>query len=162
MPPLPPTKHGRIWMGEQIFLGKCMDGYFTWGPMIGEGGGELMFKRFQRSRQVSFPLIDPDLDYWYIIWKFNTTNKELNLKITVCRLCLWGWKYHVKPLFFLKKMFSGNPFCDVLIRFTHLYARLREKWVKALHLESEGSSPKPRFPVTLRWNKYQTEWLTSG
>ena len=154
MPSLPPIKYGRIWMAEQNFFGKFMGGYFTWGPMIGEGGGELMVKRFQRSRQVSFPLIDPDLDYWYIIWKFNTTNKELNLKITVCRLCLWGWKYHVKPLFFLKKMFSGNPFCDVLIRFTYLYARLREKWVKALHLES--------FPVTWRWNKYQTEWLTSG
>ena len=149
-------------MAEQNFFGKFMGGYFTWGPMIGEGGGELMVKRFQRSRQVSFPLIDPDLDYWYIIWKFNTTNKKLNLKITVCKLCLWGWKYHVKPLFFFKKMFSGNLFCDVLIRFTYLYARLRGKWVKALHSESEGSSPKPRFPVTLGWNKYQTEWLTSG
>ena len=26
-------------------------------------GGKLMVKRFQRSSQVSFPLIDPDLGY---------------------------------------------------------------------------------------------------
>ena len=30
-------------------------------------GENLMVKRFQRSSQVSFHLIDPDLGYWYII-----------------------------------------------------------------------------------------------
>ena len=36
-------------------------------------GGKLMVKRFQMLSQVSFPLIDPDVGYWYIIWKVNTT-----------------------------------------------------------------------------------------
>ena len=31
-----------------------------------------------------------------------------------------------------------------------------DKWVKALHSESEGSQLKPRLPVTLGSNKYQT------
>ena len=37
-----------------------------------------------------------------------------------------------------------------------------EKWVKALHSELEGFWFKPRLPVTLGSNKYQTQWLTSG
>ena len=38
------------------------------------------------SSQVSFPLIDPDLGYGYIIWKVNTTNRGMNLKNTCCAL----------------------------------------------------------------------------
>ena len=49
--------------------------------------GNLMVKRFQRSSQVSFFLIDPDLSYWYIISKGNITNRGLNLKNTFCMLC---------------------------------------------------------------------------
>ena len=45
--------------------------------------GKLMVKRFQRSNQVSSPLIYSDLGYWCIIWKVNTTNMGLNLKNTM-------------------------------------------------------------------------------
>ena len=34
-------------------------------------GEKLMVKMFQRPSQVSFPLIDADLYYWYIICKVN-------------------------------------------------------------------------------------------
>ena len=62
-----------------------------------------MVKRFQRLGQVSFPLIDPDLRYWYIIWKINTTNRGLNLKkhLHTIPRCLG---FHVKTVFFFKKL----------------------------------------------------------
>ena len=125
-------------------------------------GGMLMVKRFQMLSKLVFPLTDPDLGYWYIIWKVNTTNRVLNLKSTFCTLCLWGWEFHVKSVFFFKKNYSGDLFLDVLIgsfRFTYLRDRLMEKWVKALHWESEGSWLKPGLLVTLGSNKYQTQWL---
>ena len=37
-----------------------------------------------------------------------------------------------------------------------------EKWVKALHSESEGSYLKPSLPVTLGSYEYQEQWLASG
>ena len=56
--PLPSTKYGgsffakKLCMAEQTFLGKFIEGCFTWGPIIRSykegGGGELMVKRFQR------------------------------------------------------------------------------------------------------------------
>ena len=77
--------------------------------------GKLMIERFQRSSQVSFPLIDPDLSYGYIIWKVNTTNKELNLKNTFCPLCLLDLRFNVKAVFFKKKKFNCDLFFDFLI-----------------------------------------------
>ena len=65
-------------------------------------GEKLMVKRFQRSSQVMFHLIDPDQGYWYIIWKLNTTNRGLSLKNTGS-LCLWDWRFHVKPIFFFRQ-----------------------------------------------------------
>ena len=52
-----------------------------------------MVKKFQRSSQVTLPLIDPDPGYWYIIRKVNNTNRGLNLKNTFCTLYLWGWDF---------------------------------------------------------------------
>ena len=40
----------------------------------------LMVKSFQRSSQVLFPCCWSWPSYWSIIWKFNTTNRVLNLK----------------------------------------------------------------------------------
>ena len=65
-------------------------------------GENLMVKRFQRSSQVSFHLIDPDLGYWYIIRKVNTTNRGLSLKNTGT-LCIGDWRFHVKPVFFFRQ-----------------------------------------------------------
>ena len=103
----PPAKYGECFrkkalLGRIHFLGQIYGRMFYMGTndQIMQGG-KLMVKRFQRSSQVSFPLIDPDLGYWYIIWKVNTTNRGLNLKNTFCTLCLWGWGFHVTPV--LKK-----------------------------------------------------------
>ena len=76
--------------------------------------GKWMIERFQRWSQVIFPLIDPDLNYRYIISKVNTTNRELNLKNTFCKLCLLDWRFHVKAIFFLKN-FNCDLFFDALI-----------------------------------------------
>ena len=53
-------------MGEETFLGKFFLGMFYMenNDQIMQGR-KLIVKRFQRSSQV-FPLIDPDLGYWYI------------------------------------------------------------------------------------------------
>ena len=132
-------------------------------------GGMLMVKRFQMLSKLVFPLTDPDLDYWYIIWKVNTTNRGLNLKKTFCILCLWGWGFHVKPVFFfffffliIAVTYSLMSWLWGCFRFMYLQARLMEKQVKVLHSESEGSWLKPRLPVTLGSNKYQTQWLRWG
>ena len=105
-----PAKYGECFrkkalLGRIHFLGQIYGRMFYMGTndQIMQGG-KLMVKRFQRSSQVSFPLIDPDLGYWYIIWKVNTTNRGLNLKNTFCTLCLWGWGFHVKSVFFFKKI----------------------------------------------------------
>ena len=117
----PPAKYGECFrkkalLGRIHFLGQIYGRMFYMGTndQIMQGG-KLMVKRFQRSSQVSFPLIDPDLGYWYIIWKVNTTNRGLNLKNTFCAICLWGWGFHVKSVFFSKKNYSGDLFFDVLI-----------------------------------------------
>ena len=100
---------------------------------------KLIFKRFQRSSQVSFSLIHPDLGCWYIIWKVNTTNGGLNLKNTFCALCFWGWRFHLKLAFFSKKILVVN--CSLMsllqgsFRFIYLWGKFMEKWVKAVHSE---------------------------
>ena len=62
----------------------------------------------------SYLHVDPDLRYWYNIWKVNTTNRLLNLKKTLCTLCLQGWGFYTKPDFAFN-IFSGDLFFDVLI-----------------------------------------------
>ena len=79
----------------------------------------LVVNRFMVKGRVkfSFLLVDPDPGYWYISsWKVKTTNIGLNLKNTFCTLCLWGWGFHVKPAFLIKKKISGDVFFDVLIK----------------------------------------------
>ena len=69
--PLPPTKSGgtffakKLCMREQaFFMGKCYGEMFYLGTIDQiMQGRKLMVKRFQRSSQVSFFLIDPDLSY---------------------------------------------------------------------------------------------------
>ena len=66
--------------------------------------------------QVSFPLIDPDVGYWYIIWKVNTTPEIRD----------WIWKtpsahyasgvgISYKSCLLFKTFFSGDLFFYVLI-----------------------------------------------
>ena len=70
----PPTKHEETFfvknlcMTEQTFWGQMYRGMFYMGTndQILQGG-ELMVKRFQRSSQLSFRLIEPDLGYWYYL-----------------------------------------------------------------------------------------------
>ena len=99
-------------MVEQTFLGKFMGGYFMLGQMIRSCRG----------------------------WKVNTTIRGSNLKNT-CTLFLKVWGFHVKPVFFFLKKILVT--CSLMswgsFRFTYLWAKLMEKWVKALHSESEES-----------------------
>ena len=62
----------------------------------------LWLRGFKGRVKFSFPLFDPDLKYLYILWKGNTTIKGLNLKNTFCTLCLWVWRFHLKPVFFFR------------------------------------------------------------
>ena len=96
--------HKKILHGGTNFFGQIFRGmFFMWTNDQIRQRGKLMVKWFQKSSQVSFPLIDLYLGYWYIIWKSNTTNRGLNLKNIFCTLCLWGWGFHVKPAFFFKR-----------------------------------------------------------
>ena len=137
--------------GINLF-GKIYGGMFCMGTndQIMQGG-KLKVKRFRRLSQVNFSLIDPDLGYSYIIWTVNTTNRGLNLRNTFCTQCLWGWEFHVKAVLFFKSFYWWP-----VLRVTYLWARLMEKWDKALNSESEGSWLKPRS------NEHQTQWLTLG
>ena len=154
------------WNRKTIFFGQIYGRMFYMGTndQIMQGG-KLMVKRFQRSSQVSFPHIDLCLGYWYIIWKANTTNKGLSLKNTFCTLFLWGWGFHVKPVFFFKKFLvvicSLVSWLEGSFRFTYLWTRVMEKWIKALHSELEVPFLRPRLLVKIGSNKYQTQWLLS-
>ena len=146
--------------GETNFFGQIHGGmFYMWTNDQIIQGGKLMVKRLQKSSQVTFPLIDPDLGYWYLVWKINTTNRGLNFKNTFCILSLWGRGFLVKPVFFLKKILVVTCFCRSWGSFTcaYLWARLMEKWVKALHSESEESWLKPRLSVTLGSNEYHKQ-----
>ena len=67
---LSPTKNRETFSAKKTLhwgtnvLGQIYGGMFYMGTndQIMQGG-DLMIKRFQRSSQVSFPLIDPDLGY---------------------------------------------------------------------------------------------------
>ena len=99
--------------GRTKVLDKFMGESFTWGLMIRPCKGELINKRLQRSRQVSFPLIDPNLGDWYIIWKLTPQigiEFEKHLFHTM-PLLLWI-SCKACPLFFLNR---GDLFFDALI-----------------------------------------------
>ena len=151
------------------YFGKIFEGCFTWGLMIRpcKGRSYECLRGFKGRVKLVFPLIDPDLGYWYIIWKVKITNRGLNLglnlKNTFCTLWLRSWGFHVKSLFFFKKSLvvtnSVMPSLLGSFRFTYLPARLMKKWVKVPYSETEGSWLKPTLLVTLESNKYQTQWL---
>ena len=101
----PPAKYGECFrkkalLGRIHFLGQIYGRMFYMGTndQIMQGG-KLMVKRFQRSSQVSFPLIDPDLGYWYIIWKVNTTNRGYECEKHLLHTMLLRLGFHVKPVF---------------------------------------------------------------
>ena len=97
--PLPSTKYSGNFLVKSFLDGQTMF-YMKTDDQVMQGG-KLMVTR--RSSQVSFPVIDLDLSYSYnIIRKVSTTKRRLNLKNTFCTLCLWGWGFHVKPVFFFK------------------------------------------------------------
>ena len=111
MSPLPLTKYretfsvNKLCMGKQTFLCKFFGRCFTRRRMIRSCKGESKWLRvFKGWAKLVFPLIYPDLGYWYVIWKVNTTNRGLNSKITFCTVYLWGWGFHVKSVFFFKKV----------------------------------------------------------
>ena len=78
----------------------------------------------------------------------------LNLKNTFYTICLWGWRFHVKSDFFLKRNDGGDPFFDLLIigcfSFTYLRVRLMEKWVNVLHSSHKGMRPFLWWKLTPR------------
>lgn len=61
--------------------------------------GGCSLRGFKGRFIVSFPHVDHDLAYFYIISKVNITNSGLNFKNILCRL-LRGWRCHAKPVFF--------------------------------------------------------------
>ena len=132
LPPLPPKYEGIIFL-RSFKWGNKIWGCFTWGLLIrsckwGEKVPQMHFPVIWTLNPKNFsghsgkhiwkailtslknygpnygPLVDPDLGYWYIIWKVNTTNRGLNLKNAFCSLYLWGWEFHVKPVFFFLKI----------------------------------------------------------
>ena len=127
-----------------------------------------MVKRFQRSSQVRF------YSYWPLTWLIDILFEKLTPQIWD-----WIWKapfahfasgvgdfMQILASFLLKKIivvtYSLMSWLKGSFRFTHLQARLMEKWVKTLNSELEGSWFKPRLPVTLGSNKYQAHWLRWG
>ena len=66
---------------------------------------------FKGCAMFSFPHVDPKLGHSYIIWKVNTRNRGLNLKNTLCTLCLVS----------LFNIFHGYLHFDALIKspFSH-------------------------------------------
>ena len=126
----------KLCIREQTFWGKIMGGCFTqW----------LMIRSCKEGEKSTLKIAD-----W--IWKTPYSN------------FLWGWGFHVEPVFFFKKdlVLTCSFMSWCLFRFTYLWARLMEKWVKTLHSESEGSYLKPSLPVTLGSYEYQEQWLASG
>ena len=69
MSPLPPTKYGGTFFVKKLCMGSKRFGANLWRMFyMGTNDqimqeGKLPVKRFQRSGQVSFPLIDPHLGY---------------------------------------------------------------------------------------------------
>ena len=69
MSPLPPAKYGITFFVKMLAWGAKFFEKIYWGMFyMGTNdqivqGRKLMVMRFQRSSQVSFPLIYPDLDY---------------------------------------------------------------------------------------------------
>ena len=55
--------HEKALLGGTNFWGQIYGGMFYMWTNDQMQGGKLPVKRFQRSSQVSFPLIDPDLGY---------------------------------------------------------------------------------------------------
>ena len=67
-----------------------------------------------KGRVIFSSNVDPDLRYWHNNWKVNTINKGLNLKNTLCKLCLTGWSFNAQPALFFN-IFSSDLYFDVLI-----------------------------------------------
>ena len=114
-------------------------------------GGSSWLRGFNGRVKLVFPIIDPDLGYWYIIWKVNTTNRGLNFTNTLCTLCLWSWRFHWKSvvLFFLNILVTYSLMSWLLgtFRFAYLRARFMEKWVKAFQNQKGlGSKPGSWWP----------------
>ena len=141
--------------GGTNFLGQIFWGmfYICTNDQIMEGG-KLMVKRFQKLSQVSFS--------YHGLWQVIGT---LIIGILFQKLTLqtedWIWKtllhalalglgISCKVCLLIQKKYSGDQFFDLLI--IGLQARFMEKWVKALHSESERSWLKPRLSVTLGSN----------
>ena len=66
--------------------------------------GKLMVQKFIRLSQDSFSSHWPWPGLLLYYLKSYTTNRALNLKNTIRTLCLWGWGFHVKSVFFFKKI----------------------------------------------------------
>ena len=137
--------------GETNFFGQIYGGmFYMWTNDQIIQGGKLMVKRLQKSSQVTFPLIDPDLGYWYLVWKINTTNRGLNFKNTFCILSLWGRGFLVKPVFFLKKILVVTCFFrSWVLSHVHIYGP--DSWRSELrryiqNRKSLGSNPGSRWP----------------
>ena len=153
--------HGGTNFFGEIFLGGLF--YVGTHDQIMQGG-KLMLNRFQRPSQVSFSFHWPWPGLLIYYLKINTTNRGMNLINTFCRLFLWGWGYHVNSFFFF---FFLNIVVTILWCLDYrplldLCIYRPDSWVKVLRSESEGSWLRPRLPVTLRSNKYLTQWLRWG
>ena len=154
MSPPPVQSMGELFSEESFAWGNKR----FWENFLGDVFGtndqiRLMVKRFQRSSKVSLFSHWPWSGLFIYSLKrllfFDTTNRGFNLKNTFCILCLWSWGFHVKSVLFFKKFivvtYSAMSWLYGRFRFTYLRARFMEKWVKALHSESEGSWLKPRL-----------------
>ena len=71
---------------------------------------------YEISKVISYlfsPHVDLDMGYWYIIWKGNTANIEV--EYIVYTLYLRGWGLRAMSVFFFN-IFSGDLYIDALIK----------------------------------------------
>ena len=74
----------------------------------------LIDKGFKCCFMFSYPHVDPDLGYWYIIWKVNTRNKGLNWKIPFAHYAS-GDVDSIQSLYSFLISWSGHLHFDGLI-----------------------------------------------
>ena len=149
MSPLPPTKYGEAFLikkalhGWTNFFGKIFGWmfYMVFFYQIMQGG-KLMVDRLQRLSQVSFSSHWP----WpgLLIYHSKSLHRKWGIEFEKhllhflplglgcsCKACLLFWKIILVTYFW----------CLLDLQ---IYGPLLEKWVRALHAESEESWLKPR------------------
>lgn len=105
-------------------------GIYTWRESLDQPI-ELWIRGFRGRFQFIFPDVEPDRD----IWEVNSTNEGSNSKGILCTLCLRGWWFLRKPVFFFKIFISYLYFDTLIVRLPEkvqlervFFGVTRERW----------------------------------